>query len=106
MSNEQDIKDIVAQLDRLQIQQSELLQRLDQLVGSGESNNATARSVQSVQSEITREFAIGDRVRIRNPGLLQAVRGTIIKIGASRITVQARNGNKIVRAPKNLILEE
>jgi hypothetical protein len=99
MSHEQDMKDIVAQLDRLQIQQSELLQRLDQLVESGESNNATARSVRStrsIRSEITQEFAIGDRVRIRNPGLLQAVRGTIIKIGSSRITVQARNGNKIM----------
>jgi hypothetical protein len=81
MSNEQDIKDIVAHLEQLQIQQSELLHCLERLVGSGDNNNAT------VQPDATREFAVGDRVRIRNPGLLQAVRGTVTKIGTSRIIV-------------------
>jgi hypothetical protein len=39
-------------------------------------------------------------------GPFQATRGTITKIGNSRITVQARNGTKISRAPKNLTLED
>jgi hypothetical protein len=41
---------------------------------------------------------------LKNPGVFQATRGTIIKIDTSCITVQAHNGTKIVRAPKNLIL--
>jgi transcription antitermination factor NusG len=53
-----------------------------------------------------REFAVGDRVRIKNPGPFQASTGTIVKIGASRNTVQARNGTKFLRAPKNLSFEE
>jgi hypothetical protein len=44
-----------------------------------------------------------DRVRIRSPAGYQANRGTIIRIGTSRITVETRNGSKIVRAPHNLI---
>jgi hypothetical protein len=102
MSSEQDIKDIVAQLQQLSIQQSELLQRLGRLTTSGRntSNNTAGRP------NATREFAIGDRVRIRNPRLSQATRGTITKIGPSRITVLATNGTKILQAPWNIILED
>jgi hypothetical protein len=53
----------------------------------------------------TREFEIGDRVRIMNPRRLQANRGKIVRIGASRITVEAKNGTTIVRAPKNLYFD-
>jgi hypothetical protein len=101
MDRDQEIQDIVNQLGRLQIQQSNLLQRLGRLNESEDNdNNATPPPITTA-----RVFAVGDRVRIKNPGLLQPVRGTIIKIGKTRITVEARNGTKIVRAPKNLILE-
>jgi uncharacterized protein YceH (UPF0502 family) len=90
MSNEQDIKDIVEQLERLQIRQTELVQRLARLTNSGNNNTAHV-------------FAVGDYVRITNPGLRQADRGIITNIGNSRITVQDRNGTKILRAPKNLV---
>jgi hypothetical protein len=56
--------------------------------------------------DTAREFVIGDRVRIRNPGVLQPKRGRIAKIGTTRITVQSDSGKKIIRAAKNLILEE
>jgi hypothetical protein len=97
MDRDQEIQDIVNQLERLQIQQSDLLQRLGRL--SESEDNATPLPTTA------REFVVGDRVRIRNPGRLQPVRGTVTKIGRVRITVEARNGTKIVRAPKNLILE-
>jgi hypothetical protein len=99
MDKDQEIQDIVNQLGRLQIQQSNLLKRLGQL-NESEDNNTTPPSITTA-----RAFAVGDRVRIKNPGLLQPARGTIIKIGRTRTTVEARNGTKIVRAPKNLILE-
>jgi transcription elongation factor len=100
MNKDQEIQDIVNQLERLQIQQSDLLQRLGLLSERDDSNNTAIPLPASA-----REFAIGDRVRIKNPGRLQPIRGTITKIGRNRITVEARNGTKIVRAPKNLILE-
>jgi transcription antitermination factor NusG len=99
MSNEQDIKDIVGQLERLQIRQTALVQRLARLTAIGNNNTNTE------QPNITQEFSVGDQVRITNPGLRQADRGTITNIDNSRITVQARNGTKITRAPKNLVLE-
>jgi hypothetical protein len=40
-----------------------------------------------------------------NPRRLQANRGKIVRIGASRITVEAKNGTTIVRAPKNLYFD-
>jgi hypothetical protein len=97
MSNGQDeIEDIVAQLQSLQIRESELLQRLERL---NEANRITSGTPIA-----TRVFAIGDLVRIKNPRPLQAKQGTVIRIGVDtdRITVQTKNGSKIVRASYNL----
>ena len=95
MNRDRDIKEIVTQLQRLQLQQATLISRLGSISESeARENDNTAR-----------EFVVGDRVRIKNPSLFQATIGKIVRIG-TRITVQASNGKKIVRAPKNLILEE
>jgi hypothetical protein len=97
MSNEhKEIKDIVAQLQRLQIQETELLLRLERLSGTDRHN---------IESTATREFKIGDLVKIKNPKPFQIKKGKIIRIGTdtNRITVQSTNGSKIVRAPSNLI---
>jgi transcription antitermination factor NusG len=99
MSNKQEeIKDIVAQLQRLQIQETELLQRLERL------NEIDSHTSELPASQTIREFKVGDLVQITNPKPFQIKKGTIIKIGAgtNRITVQSRNGTKIVRAPSNL----
>jgi hypothetical protein len=101
MSNRQDeIKDIVSQLQRLQIQESELLQRLERL---SEADSHTAGSPTP-----RRDFRIGDLVQIKNPKPFQIKKGNIIRIGADtdRITVQSRNGSKVVRASFNLTLIE
>ena len=106
MSNEQDIADIVIQLQRLQLQQSELLQRIVQV--SEENNTARpARAPRTAQpSNTRREFVIGNRVRIINPQPSQPPTRTITKIGIVRLTVTADNGTKINRIAKNLVLEE
>ena len=98
MSNRQDeIKDIVSQLQRLQIKESELFQRLE---GLSEADSHTAGSPIP-----TRDFRIGDLVQIKNPKPFQIKKGTIIRIGVEtdRITVQSRNGSKVVRDSCNLI---
>ena len=100
MSSEQDdLQDIVAQLQRLQIEQSRLLDRIDRL---SERNHDAARGDRP--ADATRPFAIGDLVRINNPRPLQAKKGKIIRIGVetNRITVETKNGSKIIRAPSNL----
>jgi hypothetical protein len=97
MSDGQDeIEDIVAQLQSLQIRESELLQRLER---SNEANRNTSGTPIA-----TRVFAIGDLVRIKNPRPLQAKQGTIMRIGVDtdRITVQTKNGSTIVQASCNL----
>ena len=98
MSNGGDeIKNIVAQLQRLHLQESELLQRLERL---SETDSQTGKS-----PSITRDFRIGDFVQIKNPKPFQIKQGTIIRIGVDtdRITVQSKNGSKIVRASFNVI---
>jgi hypothetical protein len=94
MSSEEDIKEAIAQLQRLQIHQSELLQHLGQLRKRGE--NTAARQPDTTRGFAIEDFAMGNKVRIKNPGLFQSTRGTIIKIGIICITVQAQNGTKIV----------
>jgi hypothetical protein len=100
MSNRQnEIKDIVAQLQSLQIQETKLLQRLERL------NENEIDTFGSAATQTTREFRIGDLVQIKNPKPFQAKKGTIVKIGVgtNRVTVQSKSGSKIVRAPSNLI---
>ena len=97
MNNVQDeIKDIVVQLQGLQIRETELLKRLERL-------NETVNNTTELPN--TTEFKIGNLVQIRNPKPFQIKKGIIIKIGTgtNRITVQSKNGSKIVRAPSNLI---
>jgi hypothetical protein len=84
-------KGIMAQLQQLQIRESELLQRLERI---SEVETPTAPRV----------FAIGDLVIIKNPRPFQSNQGKIIKIGVgtNRTTVKTKNGSKIVWAPFNL----
>jgi hypothetical protein len=50
-----------------------------------------------------REFGIGDRVRVTNPGPGQSPIGIIVKISPAQFHIRARNGNEIRRTAKNLI---
>jgi hypothetical protein len=107
-TTQQEIRDIVDQLQRLQIQETALLDRLDHLneeVGEDEGEILGARDPPT-NPEAPREFVIGDLVRIKNPNpiLQQANKGRIIniKLDTDRITVQPTNGSKLHRAKKNL----
>ena len=107
MNNAQEIQDIVNQLRQLQIQESDLLHRLERL-NEGEDtnyNNAPPQTVAIPERELpteARPFVTGDQVVIINPRFLQPTGGTITKITPKRITVRAPNGANIIRAPKNL----
>ena len=94
--SDDDIEKIVRELQQLNLRQTQLLNQLDRLrVASPPAVSPTTAA---------RDFRIGDRVRIKNPRLLQPSTGTVIKIGPSRITVQTASGSTIVRAQKNLEL--
>jgi transcription antitermination factor NusG len=108
MTNDNDdIQDLITQLKDLQLQQAELIVRLERARGrESRATAGTAARAGDSEPRETRELAIGDRVRIKNPGPFQANRGVIIKIGTSRITVRTRSGSKIIRAPKNLTTDD
>ena len=101
-----EIRDIVEQLQRLQIQQASLVDRLSRAaetlpnVVNDEPDNRRAR----IPTDNPRQFAIGDRVRINNPRILQQPTGTVIRITEARMTVQTSNGGTVTRTPKNLTL--
>jgi hypothetical protein len=106
---DEDIKDIVEQLQRLQLQQDALITRLGELSGNDTGATASTRATiipTETETASAKPFAIGDRVRIRNPKRTQANRGVISAITASRVTVQAANGTKILRAPHNVVFDE
>jgi hypothetical protein len=103
MRNDNDeIQDLIIQLTRIQLQQTELLARLVTAVDNEDQQN-TREVTRQIRPTVA--FAIGDRVRIKNPNPLQASKGTVTKIGSKRITVTSRSGIKILRAPKNLVLD-
>ena len=107
MNNEQEIESLVEQLKSLQIQQTNLLNRLETLTeNEGRANNRgpgyQAGNEEPARPENTAAFAVGDRVRIKNPNPLQQQVGVVTKIGPKFITVTTRNGTVIRRAPKNL----
>ena len=98
MSDEEDeTRYIVAQLKRLHLQESKLLQRLEHLTKADDQPP-------TLPSRTTRDFTIGDLVQIKNPRPFQSKQGTITRIGVGtdRITVLTKNGSKIVRASFNL----
>ena len=99
MTIEDEIKEITEQIQQLQIAQTALLARLAQAANSPRPAEPTSTAADPPN----RGLRLGDYVRIRNPGPFQPVTGTIIKIGQKYITVQAQNGTKVLRAPKNLI---
>ena len=103
-----DVEDLIAQLTRLQVQQSELFVRLERATNSSTSSEQrTTRepTTIAIDASVTEEpttFAIGDRVKIRNPNPFQTDKGEITKIGKKRITVTTASGQKILRAAKNI----
>jgi hypothetical protein len=100
-SAQEEIIEILAKLQQIQISETELLQRLERLSIS----DTTTLGSPTTRTQTTREFRIGDLVQVKNPKPFQIKKGRIIRIGAdtNRITVQSKNGSKIVRAPSNLI---
>jgi hypothetical protein len=113
MKNNDEIEDIIAQLQQLQLQQTELLARLEKARGEETENTDTGHTTRASVADrtdrtktstddINREFVLGDKVKIKNPNRFQPNKGKIIKIGKSRITVETASGGKITRAPKNL----
>jgi hypothetical protein len=99
MSNDK-VQDLIEQVKNLQLQQTELLVRLERARG-----NEARAGVYDEEESGTREFAIGDKVRIKNPTRFQADQGVITKIGPSPIIIHTKTGSKILRAPKKLIPE-
>jgi hypothetical protein len=107
-----DVEDLIAQLTRLQVQQTDLLVRLERATHNSivpsyssdqEGRERTASPVSVSVAGDTSAFAIGDRVKIKNPNLFQTDKGAITKIGKKRITVTTASGQKIIRAAKNII---
>ena len=106
MRNDEEIAHIVEELLRLHLQEANLLTRLNELTaGENKKREKNDKTTGSIPHNVKREFTVGDVVKIVNPGPFQPTSGKITKIGKARITVQARNGSKISRAPKNLIFE-
>jgi hypothetical protein len=125
MRNDQ-VQDLISQLNRLQLQQTELFARLEKAIGDKDAQTRGVRKEDAHTREVaheieakqtrefviahevaqTVEFAIGDRVIVKKPNLFQADRGKITKIRNKRITLTTQSGSKILRAPKNLVLQQ
>jgi hypothetical protein len=106
-----EIQDLLLQLKQLQLEQTRLQQKQTKITTRLERLSKGVDKSEGVDNankkeDAKRKFAVGERVRIINPGPSQATTGYILKIGTSRITVQTRSGDKIVRAAKNLITED
>ncbi len=118
MQDSEDIQQLIEQLRVLQLQQTDILDRIDLARSSQEYNSASQRARATAETTsrrerrernsesrvTTREFIVGDYVIIRNPNPFQTDRGIIEKITASRITVRTATGSKTQRAHKNVIL--
>ena len=101
MDKKQEIEEIIKQLSKLQVQQTGILNRLDELTESTDAPDAKRAASPTGRQDPKRPFAIGDRVRIRNPGRFQKDVGNIILIGSARTTVLTTKG-KVQRAQTNL----
>jgi hypothetical protein len=92
-----EVKALINRLKQLQLEQSVIITSLELL-------SEVEGDVKGIEEgNVARQFVAGNVVHITNPRPLQAAKGTITKIG-KRITVEAKNGSKIVRLSKNLKL--
>ena len=81
------------------------MQRTELLACLQRADNEVALAGDSGQeTKEPREFAVGDNVAIKNPNMFQANKSKITKIGRKSITVTSLSGQKILRAPNNLLL--
>jgi hypothetical protein len=108
MKNEDndEVQELIGQLKSLQLQQTKIVARLE--IARRKEARASTEEVtplRRVSVDENRKLAIGDKVRIKNPSPFQSNRGTVIKIGDSRVMVLTKSG-KITRAPKNLTIED
>jgi hypothetical protein len=121
-----EVQDLISQLNCLELQQTELFACLEKAIrdedaqtrGVRKEDAQTREVAHEIEVEQTRdfviahgvaqtvEFAIGDRVIVKNPTLFQANRGKITNIGNKRITLTTQSGSKIPRVPKNLVLQQ
>jgi hypothetical protein len=111
MTIEEDIKGVISQLDKLQLKQSELIARLDQLNTKRERESrasAPPSNPSYAPTPYNIGFSLGDIVVIINPGRNQENKGKVVKISDStflssvRIVVETPSRQRIIRAPKNL----
>jgi hypothetical protein len=72
-----DIQDLIAQLERLQVQQTELLVRLR----SATDREASLTGDFDQEAQEPKGFTVGDKFTIKNPKVFQANQGTITKSG-------------------------
>ena len=103
-------KELIEELIKLQISQTATLNRLlessiarTQIVEGEVEVETKVKKTQEDSSN--RPFEVGDSVVVLTPGISRLRKNTVCivtKIGISRITVETPNGNKIVRAQKNL----
>ena len=102
------VDDIIDQLNTLHIRQTDLLLRLEKarVAERNPDHYLVGPTASKAPNETTREFAIGDQVKVRNPNPFQSDKGRIVRIGKTRITVQTKSGSKIQRAPKNLSIQQ
>ena len=115
MSDEDpDVQDIIAQLEELQLEQTRLLTRLRhaQLATRTAATDRPARSHRRRGTDRTtapptnsRRLAVGDYVKVVNPGPSQPTTGYIIRITQHRVTVE-NNGRTLQRAPRNVVLHD
>ena len=110
---------IIKRLRDIHVQQSDLLQQLEELSSAGGDvipASVTRPSLGTVTpGRITtrhpNQFKIGDQVNIKNPKGSQQHTGIVVKVSDSlfttansRVQVRTQNGDTVSRAPKNLIL--
>jgi hypothetical protein len=106
MNNDNDeIQELILQLKQLQLEQTRLQQKQTKITTRLEGLSRGADNANK-NKDSTQKCVIGESVRIKNPGPLQANTGTIVKIGTSRITIKTKDGKKIIRAAKNLTAEK
>jgi hypothetical protein len=118
MSSERDtVQDLIIQLQDLQLQQTELLIRLQRARSNktrtpsndtaGVNRTRVPKAQRTGKSNVVpgdtvRPIAIGDKVCIKHPNRFQLNHGGNTKVSTNRYIVCTPSGRNILSAPKNI----
>jgi len=109
MASDKEIQELIEELQKLNVRQHELLQRISSAAEGENNNRASQRRTREEQSNNTdnqertqANFSVGDEMTFKGTTVTRGGSGVIVRFTTTRAVIRRPNGTEVQRAPRNL----